>query len=171
MSYNDVIIDGFIALSNMSQSVKRILTICKRNCVLPLIQTRRLCDNQASGKNVPPVPKENLPPISELLQNELVLPLIKKEKTDPDDTTVLLFPGQGSQYVGMVDDLLDYPNVRDMFNIASDILHFDLLNYCQNGPQQELDKTVHCQPAVMLASLAAVEKLQVRNNVFSVVIC
>ena len=131
--------------------------------MLSLIRPRLFSD-QHTDSRLPIVPKENLPSVSELLQNEIVLPLTSKTKTNPEDTTALLFPGQGSQYVGMIDDLLQYPNVKDMFDVASDILHFDLLNYCQNGPQSELDKTVHCQPAVMLTSLAGVEKLQVRLN-------
>lgn len=75
------------------------------------------------------------------------------------ERTVLLFSGQGSQKVGMVKDLLQYPNVKEMFSIASSILNFDLLQLCQEGPQSELDRTVNCQPAIFLASLAAVEKL------------
>jgi len=151
----------------MSRSIRRILKISKDNSVFTWIRPRLFSDNHNCVSQAPTVPKKNLPPVSELLQNEIILPLTSKARTDPDDTTALLFPGQGSQHVGMVDDLLHYPNVRDMFNIASDILRFDLLNYCQNGPQDELDKTVHCQPAVMLTSLAGVEKLQVRKCLVS----
>ena len=77
------------------------------------------------------------------------------------ERTVLLFSGQGSQKVGMVQDLLQYPNVKEMFSIASSVLNFDLLQLCQEGPQSELDRTVNCQPAIFLTSLAAVEKLSV----------
>ena len=146
----------------MSWCLRRLLKTLKGNSNISLLQTRLLSDKQVTENKVPGIPKQDLPSVSELLENELVLPLTSKKRTDPDDTSVLLFPGQGSQYVGMTDDLLDYPNVREMFNVASEILRFDLLNYCQNGPQDELDKTVHCQPAVMLTSLAGVEKIQVR---------
>uniref|UniRef100_H2XS91 Malonyl-CoA-acyl carrier protein transacylase, mitochondrial n=2 Tax=Ciona intestinalis TaxID=7719 RepID=H2XS91_CIOIN len=81
----------------------------------------------------------------------------------PCDTNVLLFSGQGTQKVGMADDLLQFSNVKNMFTVASDIFGFDLLNLCQNGPQSELDQTVHCQPAVVVTALAAVEKLQETN--------
>ncbi|XP_074839811.1 malonyl-CoA-acyl carrier protein transacylase, mitochondrial [Carettochelys insculpta] len=77
----------------------------------------------------------------------------------PQDGTVLLFPGQGSQFVGMGRGLLRYPNVRDMFRVAEEVLGYDLLSLCLRGPQAELDRTLHCQPAVFVASLAAVEKL------------
>ena len=41
---------------------------------------------------------------------------------DPRDTSVVLFPGQGSQFVGMGMQLLEYPNVMDMYDLASEIL-------------------------------------------------
>ncbi|XP_063951003.1 malonyl-CoA-acyl carrier protein transacylase, mitochondrial-like [Lytechinus pictus] len=83
-----------------------------------------------------------------------------KPRIDPAETSVLLFPGQGSQFVGMGRDLLKYPNVEDMFAVASEILGYDLLSLCVNGPVEELNRTIHCQPAVVVTSLAAVEKLK-----------
>nr|XP_054748593.1 LOW QUALITY PROTEIN: malonyl-CoA-acyl carrier protein transacylase, mitochondrial-like [Lytechinus pictus] len=83
-----------------------------------------------------------------------------KPRIDPAETSVLLFPGQGSQFVGMGRDLLKYPNVEDMFAVASEILGYDLLSLCVNGPIEELNRTIHCQPAVVVTSLAAVEKLK-----------
>ncbi|XP_033118054.1 malonyl-CoA-acyl carrier protein transacylase, mitochondrial-like isoform X2 [Anneissia japonica] len=90
---------------------------------------------------------------------------IAKKRTyiDPKNMTVFLFPGQGTQTVGMGKALLSYPNVKDMFDIASDILGYDLLSLCLNGPQDKLNQTVHCQPAVVITSLAAVEKLKVES--------
>ena len=49
--------------------------------------------------------------------------------------SVLLFPGQGSQFVGMAAELVDVPNVRDMFDRASQILDYDLLRLCLEGPE------------------------------------
>nr|CAB3263678.1 malonyl-CoA-acyl carrier protein transacylase, mitochondrial [Phallusia mammillata] len=98
--------------------------------------------------------------VADLLQDMQATEQNKKEKTDPDTTTVLLFAGQGSQKVGMADSFLQYPNVKTMFNAASDILKYDLLSLCQHGPKSELDLTVHCQPALLVTSLAAVEHLQ-----------
>ena len=86
-----------------------------------------------------------------------------KIKIDPRDMSVLLFPGQGAQFVGMGKTLLDYPIVRDMYEVASTILGYDLLALCLNGPKEDLDRTVHCQPAVLVTSLAAVEKLKEEN--------
>ncbi len=50
-----------------------------------------------------------------------------------------------------------------MFAIAQKILGYDLLSLCLEGPEEELMKTVHCQPAVFVTSLAAVERLNHEN--------
>lgn len=83
-----------------------------------------------------------------------------RPKVNPQDTSLLLFPGQGSQFVGMGKNLLEYPNVEKMYHFAGKILGYDLLDICLNGPKSTLDKTVYCQPAVLVTSLAAVEKLK-----------
>ncbi|CAH1270274.1 MCAT [Branchiostoma lanceolatum] len=87
----------------------------------------------------------------------------RRTRKDPRKSTILLFPGQGAQFVGMARSLLDYPHVEDIFTRAKDILGYDILQLCLNGPQEELNKTVHCQPAVFLTSLAAVERLREDN--------
>lgn len=99
--------------------------------------------------------------IADILDTEKAPIKKKRVTTDPETTTILLFPGQGSQHIGMANNLLQYSNVADMFSVASDILKFDLLGLCQNGPKSELDRTVHCQPALLVTSLAAVEGIQV----------
>ena len=75
-------------------------------------------------------------------------------------TTCVLFPGQGSQRVGMCADLLDVPGVKDMFKMARESLGVDVLDVCLNGPVESLNETLICQPAVVLASLAAMRKLE-----------
>ncbi|XP_013418436.1 malonyl-CoA-acyl carrier protein transacylase, mitochondrial [Lingula anatina] len=82
---------------------------------------------------------------------------------DPRETSIILFPGQGSQFVGMGKKLLGYSNVKDMFEMANEILGYDLLELCLHGPISELNKTVHCQPAVFVTSLAAVEMMKDSN--------
>ena len=75
----------------------------------------------------------------------------------------LLFPGQGSHYVGMTEKLSGQPAADSIFRTAERILGHDLKALCVSGPQSRLDETVHCQPAVMAASLAAVENLRVNS--------
>lgn len=72
-------------------------------------------------------------------------------------SSVILFPGQGSQYVGMAKQLC--PKAESLFEIANRVLGYDLLSLCRNGPEDELNRTVHSQPAVFVSSLAAVENL------------
>jgi [acyl-carrier-protein] S-malonyltransferase len=72
--------------------------------------------------------------------------------------TALLFPGQGSQYVGMGSTLCaSFPAARARFDEASAILGFDLLRVCTEGPDEELRKTHTTQPALFVKSLAAWE--------------
>ncbi|XP_024301717.1 malonyl-CoA-acyl carrier protein transacylase, mitochondrial [Oncorhynchus tshawytscha] len=99
----------------------------------------------------------------QLIENELTEEEQRRPKRKPSESSVLLFPGQGSQVVGMGRGLLKYRNVKDMFAVAQKILGYDLLSMCLDGPEEELMKTVHCQPAVFVTSLAAVERLNHEN--------
>jgi [acyl-carrier-protein] S-malonyltransferase len=67
-----------------------------------------------------------------------------------------LFPGQGSQIVGMGHELaVRYPSAARAFEEASDALGFDVRRLCWEGPQSELDRTINTQPALLTASVAA----------------
>ncbi len=78
--------------------------------------------------------------------------------------TAFLFPGQGAQSVGMAVELCDqFPAARERFAQASEQLGYDLLELCANGPAEQLDSTAHSQPAIYVASLAAMERLDAEN--------
>lgn len=67
----------------------------------------------------------------------------------------MVFPGQGSQTVGMLAELAtEYSVVTDTFKQASDVLGYDLWQLVQAGPAEELNKTWQTQPALLAASVA-----------------
>eukprot|EP00568_Trieres_chinensis_P007471 CAMPEP_0183290864 /NCGR_PEP_ID=MMETSP0160_2-20130417/443_1 /TAXON_ID=2839 ORGANISM="Odontella Sinensis, Strain Grunow 1884" /NCGR_SAMPLE_ID=MMETSP0160_2 /ASSEMBLY_ACC=CAM_ASM_000250 /LENGTH=358 /DNA_ID=CAMNT_0025451553 /DNA_START=53 /DNA_END=1129 /DNA_ORIENTATION=- len=72
-----------------------------------------------------------------------------------------MFPGQGAQFVGMCGELCEeVPAAKELFDQASEILGYDLLERCKEGPKEVLDSTEVSQPAIFVASMAAVEKLR-----------
>lgn len=83
-----------------------------------------------------------------------------RPNVDPKETSILMFPGQGTQFVGMGKNLLVFPQVKDLFESASEILKYDLLKLCLEGPKSKLDQTIYSQPAIFVCSLGAVEKLK-----------
>lgn len=82
--------------------------------------------------------------------------------------TAFLFPGQGSQIVGMgLDFYQEYDVVRELFDMAEEISKIKISDLCFKGPMEDLTQTVNLQPAVTavnLACLSAVEKEGVRPD-------
>ena len=72
-----------------------------------------------------------------------------------------VFPGQGSQFVGMGKDLADnFQSAREVFQEVNDALSQDLFNLMINGPEGELTLTANAQPALMANSMAVVRVLE-----------
>ncbi|KHN57570.1 ACP S-malonyltransferase [Dickeya fangzhongdai] len=67
----------------------------------------------------------------------------------------MVFPGQGSQSVGMLAELAEkFPLIKETFDEASSVLGYDLWQLSQQGPAEELNKTWQTQPALLTASVA-----------------
>jgi [acyl-carrier-protein] S-malonyltransferase len=65
-----------------------------------------------------------------------------------------VFPGQGSQSVGMMKSFESLPGVRDTFKEASDAINLDLWKMVEEGPAEELAQTVNTQPIMLTAGIA-----------------
>lgn len=75
--------------------------------------------------------------------------------------TAFVFPGQGSQKVGMLQDLYnEYAIVRQRFAEADEALGYSISKLCFKGPDTELVKTANTQPAILTASIACYEVLK-----------
>ena len=75
--------------------------------------------------------------------------------TDPIESALLVFPGQGSQYPGMGCDLFDsFETVRQLYEEASDTLGYDLARLSFEDPNHEIHLTRYTQPAVLTHAIA-----------------
>jgi len=81
----------------------------------------------------------------------------------------LVFPGQGSQYVGMGKDFSDrFPAAREVFAEANEALGYDLAALCFQGPEEDLKLTANTQPAILTVSVAALRVMQVERELIPI---
>ena len=77
----------------------------------------------------------------------------------------IVFPGQGSQIVGMAKDLYEsYSEARDLFKKANDILNYDLGEICFNGPQEKLNLSNFAQLGIFVSSIAFFKVLKAQQK-------
>lgn len=74
--------------------------------------------------------------------------------------------------MGMAKDVAEQvPKAKELFEQASEILGYDLLQVCSEGPKEKLDSTVVSQPAIYVSSLAAIEKLRAEEGEVCLLSC
>jgi [acyl-carrier-protein] S-malonyltransferase len=75
-----------------------------------------------------------------------------------------IFPGQGSQYAGMAKEFIEnFKESKEVFEIAGEVLGYDLAELCLNGPAEKLNLTENTQPALLAASIAILRPLEQRG--------
>jgi len=82
------------------------------------------------------------------------------------EKVAFIFPGQGSQYVGMGKEFFEnFREARDVFQEADDVLHLPISSLCFEGPEEALKLTENTQPAVLTTSIAVLRVLQAEKGV------
>ena len=88
-------------------------------------------------------------------------PALYRLKSVSQQKILLVFPGQGSQYVGMGSDLVEvFPAAREIYARANDVLEFDVLELSFSDPRSELNQTRFTQPALVTHQIACLEALR-----------
>ena len=88
------------------------------------------------------------------------------DKANEQKGTMLMFPGQGSQKVGMCVSMKDSKEARELFKTAEDVLGYNVLNICLGDEailKQKLKSTEFVQVALFVSCLAKIEQLKVRK--------
>lgn len=79
-----------------------------------------------------------------------------------------VFPGQGSQYVGMGKDLYEaYPEIKELYQQANEILGYDISEISFEGPEERLKQTFITQPAILIHSVAASRLVKGKDALFT----
>lgn len=87
--------------------------------------------------------------------------MVSEKQTVDSENLAFIFPGQGSQYVGMAEDLYNSVDwIRDRYHQAQALLDFDLLNLSFQGPKESLAQTEFTQPAIFVHSFVVQEFLR-----------
>jgi len=90
---------------------------------------------------------------------------LKQEKVNEMSRVAFVFPGQGSQSVGMGRDFYEHPAGKKVYETFDRLVSANLSQICFNGPEEELRRTLYTQPAILATSIAALELFKARSGV------
>ena len=91
---------------------------------------------------------------------------LRMETKEMSRKIAFIFPGQGSQFVGMGKDLYNnYPAAKRVFEKADEVLDKSISRLCFEGPEDVLKQTANTQPAIVTMSIAALEALKSKLNI------
>ena len=77
---------------------------------------------------------------------------------------VFLFPGQGSQYIGMNNIPEEFLKIsNEIFNKSNEILNYDIKEIIMNGPKEKLNQTIYTQPSIFIQSIIHNKILETKN--------
>ncbi|GAA0164818.1 hypothetical protein LIER_20366 [Lithospermum erythrorhizon] len=164
----------------LSKSLHSLSRMSSSSLVLPSVSLPKLnlCTTESPkgscfiGFNINKYGFKKLTHVQNLDKARIFMSVSVGSQTSVDDAlfkdykpnTAFLFPGQGAQAVGMGAEAQNVPAAAKLYKKANEILGFDLLDICINGPKDKLDSTVLSQPAIYVTSLAAVEVLGARDG-------
>jgi len=80
------------------------------------------------------------------------------------EAVAFVFPGQGSQFIGMGQELVTFSEARQVFAQADEVLGFALSRLFLGGPEAELNNTINTQPAIVAHSIAALRVIECRTS-------
>ncbi|XP_024003680.1 uncharacterized protein LOC18026863 isoform X2 [Eutrema salsugineum] len=148
-----------------SSAAATAMAAAASSLLLPSVSLNNLCSSSRNASSL-------CLPVKNISRSRVSMSVSAGSQTTVNDTlfadykptSAFLFPGQGAQAVGMGKEAQSVAAAEELYKKANDILGYDLLDICVNGPKEKLDSTVISQPAIYVTSLAAVELLRVREG-------